>query len=257
MNTETVAIETITPARAQQLLNASKGNRRMDAAAIAAMARQMAAGQWHVTPEGIGLTDDGVLVDGHHRLRAIIDSGETVRMIVLRGMAKEAVPVINTGRSRSYQDASVFAGWKLEKNSIISAVKFAEFGKEFAGAKVRLSHAETHILMEKHRAALDVICSHLGKNFRRGVIVGVLLRAYYAKPNHRTRLARFCEVLTHGVSESLADTAAIRLRDFVLRLTGSNATVSAELYEKTQAAVKAFLETRPLSKINGLAEEAF
>lgn len=96
--------ETITPAKAHTLLGGNIGNRRLNAAAMSALARDMRSGDWSDNGETIKVTADGVLVDGQHRLAAVIESGCTVRMLVVRGVTREAQATIDGGRKRRFAD---------------------------------------------------------------------------------------------------------------------------------------------------------
>jgi len=61
----------------------------------------MKAGKWRVTDQGIGFDAGGHLVNGHHRLRAILASGATIRSLVVMGLESESVQFIDVGGSRT------------------------------------------------------------------------------------------------------------------------------------------------------------
>jgi hypothetical protein len=79
------AEEVITPSLAQAYLDSSPGNRKISRARVREYAAMMAAGRWVVTSQGIAFDREGRLINGHHRLLAIIVAGATVVMFVARG----------------------------------------------------------------------------------------------------------------------------------------------------------------------------
>ena len=67
---------------------------------VEAFARDMKAGAWQLTHQGIAFNEEGILVDGQHRLHAIVMSDTTVTMLVTRGVALEVTGPIDIGRKR-------------------------------------------------------------------------------------------------------------------------------------------------------------
>lgn len=108
----TSAIETISPQKALLMLETSHGNRSLKSSKVAAYARDMAAGRWQVNGEPIIIDRNGALIDGHHRLRACINSEEPFQSFVIRGVSPESQKTIDMGASRSASDALTFYGIK-------------------------------------------------------------------------------------------------------------------------------------------------
>jgi len=77
-----VYIVDVTPEMAAQWLAAGRFNRRVNHAAVASYERQINAGLWRCSHQGIAFTREGVLIDGQHRLLAVVRTGKTVRMTV-------------------------------------------------------------------------------------------------------------------------------------------------------------------------------
>jgi hypothetical protein len=61
----------------------------------------MKAGRWRRTGEPIIFDESGQLVDGQHRMWAVIESGCTIDMLVVRGVPMDAIHNIDTGKPRS------------------------------------------------------------------------------------------------------------------------------------------------------------
>lgn len=101
--TPTVDWETITPAIAQGLLDHhNTHNRPLNRVRVTSLAADMTAGRWAVNGETIKVATDGTLLDGQHRLAAIVLSGVAVRILVVRNVAPDAQDTMDTGGKRSF-----------------------------------------------------------------------------------------------------------------------------------------------------------
>jgi hypothetical protein len=91
----------ITPEMAKEmLLSNTSANRKLDPAKVKKLAQQMKAGQFLLTHQGIAFDMDGRLLDGQHRLRAIVEAGVPVTMVVAEGSSPESFGVIDQGKPR-------------------------------------------------------------------------------------------------------------------------------------------------------------
>jgi hypothetical protein len=106
----TTTIETITPQMAAEMLETSGGNRHLKPHKVSGYARDMKAGRWMENGESIIFDDEGRLADGHHRLTGIVDSGCTIRTVVVRGVEPDSKKTIDMGSSRTASDALTFYG---------------------------------------------------------------------------------------------------------------------------------------------------
>jgi hypothetical protein len=102
--------EDITPARAAEYLKGNAAGRSLNQSAVDMYARDMAAGRWRLTHQGIALDQNGVMIDGQHRMAAIVRSGVIVKFWVTRDVEQDAFGSIDTGRGRSMADRFHIAG---------------------------------------------------------------------------------------------------------------------------------------------------
>lgn len=100
----------ITPTLAEKWLNQNTHNRRVRDNAVHGYARDMAAGNWAENGESIKFAKDGTLLDGQHRLHAIVQSSVTLRMLVVTGLETIAQETMDDGRKRSVADALTLRG---------------------------------------------------------------------------------------------------------------------------------------------------
>lgn len=98
----------ITPAMAQQMWNTSKGNPRfvskakmVNAEKVHGYADVMRKGDWHNDGNPIRFGESGELIDGHHRIAAIIEAGVPISAIIVRGISEQGQKAIDSGNTRA------------------------------------------------------------------------------------------------------------------------------------------------------------
>jgi len=98
-------IRTITPEESAILLEGNTGNRPVRATRVNMLAEAIARGEWMLTHQGIAIADNGRILDGQHRLLAIVKSGIPVRMAVTTGVDEAAFSAIDVHDKRTNADA--------------------------------------------------------------------------------------------------------------------------------------------------------
>jgi hypothetical protein len=115
--------EMITPPQARIWLDAAEGRnkRKLDVHHRDFLAGQMTAGEWREdAADPVRFNGDGLLVDGQHRISAILKSGVSLRMLVVRGLSSEAVEVIDCGKVRNL---SVRTGTPKKEAALYQAIR--------------------------------------------------------------------------------------------------------------------------------------
>jgi len=105
------SIERITPAQAERYLERNDNNRTMRPIHVAKLADDISSGRWHVNGSSIVFNGDGTLLDGQHRLAAIVQAGVPIDMVVVRGVSKAAMPTIDANISRKASDVAKLRGY--------------------------------------------------------------------------------------------------------------------------------------------------
>lgn len=102
----------VTPEMAATWLEMNTNNRKKNRERINAYARAMLAGRWVLTHQGIAFDENGNLIDGQHRLEAIVKAGVAVEMNVTFGVkhAEGEILEIDTGRARTYNNVMQMSG---------------------------------------------------------------------------------------------------------------------------------------------------
>ncbi|MFC7474710.1 hypothetical protein ACFQS7_10120 [Dankookia sp. GCM10030260] len=83
-------IETIDPARAEAYLRHNLRNRRVMQPHVTAIARDIVAGRWMLNAQPICFAADGQLLNGQHRLMAVILADGVIEVPVIRGLPDAA-----------------------------------------------------------------------------------------------------------------------------------------------------------------------
>lgn len=96
--------ETITPAMALTMLERNTENRALSPYKVSDWLREMRLGVWTTTSDGIGFDTDGNLINGQHRLHALVEYGYPLDFIVCRNLSKEAFAATDTGKMRTAGD---------------------------------------------------------------------------------------------------------------------------------------------------------
>ena len=114
----------ITPSIAKQFLEANIANRRVKIPVLIQYSNDMLNGRWKEdTAETIKISKTGVVLDGQHRLMAIIKSGVSVFFTVATNLEDSVFDVIDTGSSRNSSDTFKVKGIKQD-TSIPSTIAF-------------------------------------------------------------------------------------------------------------------------------------
>lgn len=116
----TVTFEEVTPETAGKWLEVNPGNRNIKESKVDAFARDIREGFFQTTHQGVAFNDKGELIDGQHRLEAIIRANTPVVMQVTRGLKDEVKPTIDTGTKRTVADTLRIEGF--ENRNIMGSI---------------------------------------------------------------------------------------------------------------------------------------
>lgn len=104
--------ELATPEMAQALLATNPHNRKLSRSLVVQYTQLMQRGEWRFNGDAIRLDSNGALLDGQHRLSAIVESGISQRCIIIRGLDADSFKTIDAGKKRSTGDMLSIAGYK-------------------------------------------------------------------------------------------------------------------------------------------------
>lgn len=101
-----VSLEVVTPMTAQLMLDQfnTDNYRKANANTVKRYAKLMQQGEWITSASTICISKDDVLINGQHRLMAVVKSGCTVEFVVIRNAMPDSKYVVDTHMPRKMRD---------------------------------------------------------------------------------------------------------------------------------------------------------
>lgn len=136
------SVEKITPEIATKYLEMNVHNRPIHQRHVEFLADEIKQGHWKMNGSSIVFNKD-TLIDGQHRLWAIITAGVSIKTLVVRGVDEGSFATIDTGIMRTAGDVLGIAGEKNPSKLAAAArfimayqAKFQSTRKKIANSKV-------------------------------------------------------------------------------------------------------------------------
>lgn len=107
-----VRIEEVTPEIASKWLLRNTGNRHVRQGHLEGLVRTMEGGSWAFNGDSVCFDVEGVLIDGQHRLMAVVRSGVPIWVVVVRGLQAHSQDTIDLGAEREVGDQLQLRGVK-------------------------------------------------------------------------------------------------------------------------------------------------
>lgn len=143
---------TVTPALAKEWLDRNVHNRPIRKNKVVNYARDMRAGNWALNGEAVKFAVDGVLLDGQHRLHAVVAADVPVQMLVVSGLANDTQTTMDSGVKRTTGDALGLDGQKNAQMlaAILKKAWMWEQGDHKFSANYNPTTAECTALLRQH-----------------------------------------------------------------------------------------------------------
>jgi hypothetical protein len=216
--TLTTELVRVTPALAAELLGRNVAlNRRVNRALVERYATDMTNGDWNEeNGETIKIATDGTLLDGQHRLSAVVESGQTVRMLIVRNIHPDALSTVDTGKSRSFADVLHMRGQENARR-VAAAAKYVwhyENGSILSSGRA-VSHALLATVLEAHPELPDAVVEVHA--YSPGIQPASVLAFVYAlaKEKHPRKAAQWLAMVQEGEALRKSD-ATWHLRERLL-----------------------------------------
>ena len=246
MNTTAVLI---TPAMAKTWLEHNPSNRPIKMACVEAYMRDMIAGKWLLTHQGIAFDKDGNLLDGQHRLTAIALCGLPVMMNVTTDMPREYMIAVDNGTVRSPTDSFAVSGMyegefsdfrKRNCISIINAVVELGYSK-----RVKLTNAERTKLIDKFGEEAITVWKAQTKGAALSSPIRAAALAALLNGEPAEDVQKFIRVFASGDSSNcfgLNTPAAYNFSRYVLKAKANKMTIArSRLFMLAQHAIYQFI----------------
>ena len=250
----------VSPQVAAHWLETNPQNRPIKQSHVDRLARDILNNRWQLSHQGIAFDTSGLLLDGQHRLRAIIKADRPVWLRVFFNEPVENKEVVDVGERRSNLDIMNMT----EHHKDVSNRHLATLRAMLAGQSTRfnrMSPGEEDELYTRHVEAVGFAVKHLGFSPDAGVATattrGVVARAFYSA--NEDRLIHFCNTLKSGFATNERDYAAVILWQFLVRASkfGQADSIRRQRYAKTEWALAAFLAGSAPKQLRSLEVEIF
>lgn len=156
-NVYPLAIETISPQMAEEYLAHNTRNRKIVAAHVDAIARDIRAGNWMMNAQPICFSRSGRLLNGQHRLSAVLQAGEAIEVPVMRGLPEEAYATYDIHAKKGPQLGAAFDSFG--DKPLIAAAAVLLWKRELKPAGTRNAKptpAEVMRIVEQHPRLLEM-----------------------------------------------------------------------------------------------------
>jgi len=206
------------------------------------LAAEMLAGRWHLTHQGVAIGTDGKLVDGQHRLSAIVYAAEmepTIRipMMVTTGVDPATFLAVDTGRKRTAADMLGIQGHKNRTTlaAVLKLIHCWDVARNGSWNKVAVSNELLEEVYRAHPAAgaSTEIAQQLSKGARllpgaAGLAHYVVEAAQVTEIGHELH-DRFVTGLATGASLPDGD-PRLALRNTIANLRASRRAMTAQMH---------------------------
>lgn len=250
--------KTITPQDAAKLLAKHNAhNRRLREPYVAQLSDEMRGDRWQETHQAIGIGADGDLIDGQHRLAAVVESGKPQRFLVVSGVPREAVAVIDSHSHRRTRDAlRLVHGLETTDRAVSCAIYVDSRGE--LGHYTPAERVEVYLRHKKIVSRAEKIFDTTLPGISRGNIMAVVARALAT--HTAAKVAPFCRLLVTGESRKRRDAIGVKLRDFLMTKVaghGSRGSMHVSSYKRTEYALHAWLKGDGGGNLHEAKEELF
>lgn len=239
-------IETVGPDLARKYLLRNKDNRPMRQRWVDRLAKMIESGDWMLTHQGIAFDKDGNLIDGQHRLMAIIQAGKAVTIQVSRNVEPEAYRHVDGGERRTPDDRLKLVS-DARVNVVAAALVSAYIRHGPPGVRGLTTIDETENAFLGMADAFEFVATSFTKKLT-GITrsdVGAAIVTYVNK--HPKEGKQFTTLLLSG--EGLTKSSPVlTLREALV--LGRLKPGSSEAYWKTISATRAHYESRQISALN-------
>lgn len=235
-------IVNVTPELASTWIAKNNFNRPLKPHLVCDYVRDIESGNWHRTHQGIAFDNDGVVLDGQHRLYAIIRTGRTVPMLVFLGENADFHKMIDRGVTRSMLD---IVRLELKDNTIkgkhLTVLKAMIAGR-FCKCMHHLTSAEMTMFFRRYGATVRTAVDILGETADT-TLLAVVARAVLNIPQEK--LLEFCNLIHTSNTDHLMSEAVTNLLGWMNRLGDRRESTRREIYKRTQGLLMAFLNGEP------------
>ena len=220
-----LSIELITPKLAEEYLARNTNNyRKINPSIVKKYAEDMKDGKWEETAEPISFSPSGVLLNGQHRLAAIVKSGVAVTMVVARDVEARIFDIQGKRTDAQYYRNLGIQGYAGSKAAGCLAGIVLANSLDFNAGKY-ISIASKGLYLKQNETEIDAViaATNSGSTTHLSGKGTVCCAAWclFLKGERTEKLAEFFSVVNTGFPVSGKDcSSAIAFRNQLLKEKG-------------------------------------
>ena len=241
-------------------VNETFANRKISDKTVTAYANAMKQGEWTLSPQGIAFNERGELIDGQHRLCAIVESETTQEMIVFSGWSEDTIRVLDSGMRRmAHQALQITTDFNVTRQ-MVAALRIASTPIHLKQVKL-VSVQGLSQLYSAYQESIEFVES---TGVKVAPVLAASLRAYIhfgAKSDEALLIRDFLEIFEEGYLENrpfgAEDKAATMLRRYYDSQYKNRSGEAMMLYRRTIRALSDFINRIPKKNTAEMHEQIF
>lgn len=255
----TAAVMRITPTIAEKYMKKNTGNRPFNEHLASHYATAMARNEWRVNGESVKIGKSGKLLDGQHRLAAVLKCGLSVPMLVVQDVDDDVFDTIDTGKKRSGADVLAIAGFK-NATSLSSAARWGVVLEKGSGKYGTITNHQLLEFIEQNPTLHHWTSVHAGCKQLRGLLPAGTIAVFClaAQFNSDELVADFVEKVETGLGIGKGNPAyELRERMIAGRASRSTSMRTQAAIAMTIKALNAYIEGKKIGLLRFGADEVF
>lgn len=148
--TVSTTVETVTPEIARAWLMTQHINRKLSPGTVQSYARVMRDRQWALNGEAIIFDEHDHLVNGQHRLHAVIEANVDVKFVIVRGVSSTAQSTMDDPRRRTALDQVRLQDASTPSQAVAAARWLVRLRLSSIGQARRTTNVEVNTMLARH-----------------------------------------------------------------------------------------------------------
>jgi hypothetical protein len=244
-----VHFEEVTPSIAEQWLKQRAPNRPVRAGAVDKYADAVASDNWLINGDTIRFDKDDNLIDGQHRLHAIVKSGRTVTMIIIEGLEPAAKTTIDDNVPRSHADRLIwFDGQTRGRNvaAIVAVIRMAVYNSD-----AKVGYHRIKEVVDAYRSGIEWATKAVPGARHYLAVSPIFAAIAYAYDVNPEKVADFVDQVATGVDLKPKSATLEFFKWASSTKFGSKGAHRIAVFYKTLRAIQSHIEGREVANITG------
>ena len=269
-----LSLQWIGPSEAKDLLQANNCNRSVRKNAVEQYAAEMQQGEWHLGCDAIGFDETGTLINGQHRLYAVIQSEKAFPFLVARGLPKKSRDSLDVGKKRQLHERITIAGYPIcAKEASICNQLITPWDYEARIAVSTKDMRERIVrIHQRFKPSIELVMKHkMAKHYITELAAGVFIAEYFRRmpealvstyDHYGDPLQDFLHLVTQGTRKDgtlLPQDGALKVyRESKINAIAKNKRVtSMDYYQLVVSAAYKYVEGIPAKGMKAFKSNPF